>query len=472
MCGAQTSFGPDPRGEPLAQQRLPTVLVIDDEQPNVDSLRKIFEREKLEVLTGSGGKEALAILPEQRVDVLVCDVMMPKIDGMDVLKATRQVSPETEVVLMTAYGTVELAVEAMKLGAYDFITKPVKRRDIVKAVRKALERSNLLRENRRLRDRLKDLEGRPAIVGQSPALRRTMDVVGQAAPAIATVLILGESGTGKELIAREIHRLSPRNDGPFVPVNCAAIPETLLESELFGFEKGAFTSANAAKPGRFELADGGTLFLDEIGELPVPVQVKLLRVLQDSTFERLGSTHSTTVDLRIVAATNKDLEAEVRSGRFREDLYYRLNVIEVRVPPLRERSEDIPLLVYHFLEVYARKNQRPVLKVPGETMTALQNYGWPGNVRELENVIERAVVLAPGEVLAADDLPGQVAGSPPSGQYLQIPFGTPLDEIERRVTVETLRRTNGDKKLAAQILGIATRTIYRKLESMAPEGRE
>jgi two-component system response regulator HydG len=398
-------------------------------------------------------------------------MMMPQMDGMALLKAIKAIAPQIQVITVTAYGSIERAVEAMKQGAYDYITKPLKRRDIVKVVEKALERGSLLQENQSLRQRLHELEETQVIVGQSPALRRTLEIVKQAAPTEATVLIQGESGTGKELIARQLHALSHRSQKRFVALNCAAFPETLLDSELFGYEKGAFTGASQTKPGRFEIAHGGTLFLDEIGELQLNVQVKLLRVLQSRRIERLGGTSSTPIDIRLIAATHRTLSEEIRKGRFREDLFYRLNVIELRVPPLRERPDDIPLLANHFLEKYTKKNRREVLSFERETLDILKAYAWPGNVRQLENVVERAVVLTTSETIKPSDLPPEIHQSNTDGNYFVIPFGTPLEEIERHVISETLRRTEGDKKLTAQLLGVATRTIYRKIGAFQEEDR-
>ena len=439
-----------------------TVLVVDDEASNLASLEKIFQREGLRVFTADGAKAALEVVRRHRVQVVLTDLMMPGTSGAELLRALKEVSPDTEVVLMTAYGTVETAVQAMRDGAYDFVEKPLKRMTIVKSVRKAAERQSLVAENRSLRQELKLLTNRE-IVGQSPALRRVLDVATQAAPSSATVLILGESGTGKELIARYIHSKSGRASGPFVGVNCAAIPESILEAELFGHERGAFTGAVAKREGRFARARGGTLFLDEIGELSPAVQVKILRVLQEGEYEPVGG-HTVKADARIVAATNRDLVSEVEAGRFREDLYYRLNVIAVTAPPLRARREDIPLLVDHFLGVYCTKNGRARLTVPSDVLHKLMDYSWPGNVRELENVIERAAVLCRSEVLGFSDLPDAVASAtprPPS--ELTFPIGTPLSEVEQRMIRDTLSHTGGDKSLAAQLLGISTRTIYRKL---------
>ncbi len=444
-----------------------TVLVVDDERSNVESLERIFLRENMRVLVANDPKQALEQLRHHRVHVVLTDLMMPGTTGLELLRAIKRVQPEVEVVLMTAYGTVEAAVTAMREGAYDFVEKPLKRMTIVKSVRKAAERGRLIEENRSLKDEIKMLTKRE-IVGSSPAWRRVIEVATQAAPSTATVLVLGESGTGKELLARYIHERSARAKGPFVAVNCGAIPETILEAELFGHERGAFTGAVSKKEGRFAKASGGTLFLDEIGELSPQVQVKLLRVLQEGEYEPLGG-NTVKADVRIVAATNRDLLAEVQQGRFREDLYYRLNVIAVTAPPLRSRREDIPLLVDHFVGLYAKKNGKPRLTVTRVALERLLEYAWPGNVRELENVVERAVVLSRGDALTENDLPDVIVQSTAaSAQPLVFPVGTPLEEIELRVIKETLKHTKGDKSLAAQLLGISTRTIYRKLDG-APE---
>jgi two-component system response regulator HydG len=423
----------------------------------------------MRVLTAFDAKRALELVRSHKVDVVLTDLMMPGTTGLELLPAIKQVAPDVEIVLMTAYGSVEAAVSAMREGAYDFVEKPLKRLSIVKSVRKAAERQKLVAENRSLKNEIKLLTTRQ-IVGSAPVWRRVIDVASQAAPSLATVLVLGESGTGKELLARFIHERSSRAKGPFVAVNCAAIPETILESELFGHERGAFTGAIARKDGRFAKASSGTLFLDEIGELSPAVQVKLLRVLQEGEYEPLGG-NTVRADVRIVAATNRDLLAEVSAGRFREDLFYRLNVIAVTAPPLRARREDIPLLVDHFLGLYCAKNGRPRLKPTRGALERMLDYGWPGNVRELENVIERAVVLCRGDALAEADLPDAVARTQRSvAAALSFPIGTPLGEIELRVIRETLRHTKGDKSVAAQLLGISTRTIYRKLDGVDDAG--
>jgi two-component system response regulator HydG len=453
----------------------PLVLIVDDEAPNRESLGKIFEREGWRVALAASAPAALDALRRERAAVVVTDLMMPGMSGDALLRAVKTVSPETEVVLMTAFGTVETAVAAMKDGAYDFITKPVKRQAIVKSVRQALEKASLVAENRALRARLAALsrEGPGGLVGEAPSFRAVLESLRQAAPTQATVLLVGESGTGKELAARLLHDLSSRASGPFVPINCAAIPEGLLESELFGHEKGAFTGAISRKEGRFERADGGTLFLDEVGDIPLAVQVKLLRFLQDGVLERVGGTEPIRVDVRVVSATNKDLAAEVRAGRFREDLLYRLDVVALRLPPLRERREDVPLLASAFLRRFAEKNGKAVTGFTAAALAALERYAWPGNVRELQHAVERAVILTRGAVLELGDLPeavragagaSQPAGTPGAPSALTVPLGTPLEEVERLVIRETLRQTKGDKTLAAQILGIASRTIYRKLD--------
>jgi two-component system response regulator HydG len=452
------------------------VLIVDDEPSIVESLTKIFKREGMTVMSAGDGQAGLEMLRKHRVGVLLTDLMMPRTTGMDLLKAAKTVAPETEVVLMTAYGTVETAVEAMKEGAYDFVTKPLKRAHVVKIVKNALEKQSLVVENRALRAQLAE-KRRRTIIGTSLAWRRTMDMVMQAAPSDATVLLLGESGTGKELLARAIHENSARADQPFIAINCAAIPESILEAELFGYEKGAFTGATTAREGRFEAAHGGTLFLDEIGEMSRHVQVKLLRVLQEQEIERLGGGGKTRpVDIRLIAATNVDLGKAVADGQFREDLYYRLNVIPVTIPPLRDRRDDIPLLAQHFIQLYAEKNGKVVTGCSRAAIERLCDYPWPGNVRELENAIERAVVLSRDSVIGDEALPIEIrdAASPagrPSGPALSFAVGTPLAEIEMRVIRETLRHTGGDKRLAAKLLGIATRTIYRRLEAAGEGGK-
>lgn len=446
----------------------PTVLVVDDDTSNLASLVKIFDRLGLRALPATSGQEALETMRRTSVTVVLTDLMMPKMSGVDLLKNIKSIAPDTEVVMMTAYGTIERAVEAMREGAYDFVTKPFRRAEIERVMKRALEKQSLLAENKALRAELADARKAPAytggIIGTAPALRQVLDVARQAAPSTATVLLMGESGTGKELFARAIHKLSPRVEHPFVAVNCGALPDTIIEAELFGSEKGAYTGAHATRDGRFSRADGGTLFLDEVGDLAPHVQVKLLRVLQSGEFERVGGGKTLFTDCRIIAATNRDLSQMVSTGDFREDLYYRLNVIPITLPPLRARPDDVPLLADHFLRHYATKHGKNIEGLSSKAMAQLVDYSWPGNVRELENTIERAVVLAKSTVLDEPDLPITILEEQRELEALSIPIGTPLEEIERRVIRETLRFTDGDKKRAAQLLGIAIRTIYRKID--------
>ncbi len=439
------------------------LLIVDDDRANLESLVRIFEREKIEVLTAPDGKAALDLLRRERVSICLTDLMMPGMSGLELLRAAKTVSAETEFILMTAFGTVETAVEAMKEGAWDFVTKPFKRIQIVRAVKRAMDQQSLVLENHMLRAQLQETRRHRAIVGGSLPIRHTLAMVQQVAPSSATVLLLGESGTGKELFARAIHESSHRATRAFIVLNCAALPETLLETELFGHEKGAFTGASSRREGRFELADGGTLFLDEVAETSPQVQVKLLRVLQEGEFERVGGSRTLRVDVRIVCATNKDLAAEVAAGRFREDLFYRLNVISITLPPLRSRKDDVPLLAHHFLKLYADKNSKRVTGISREAMEAMLTWDWPGNVRELENAMERAVVLCRTDTVGIDDLPPNFKGGGAEVRSITIPIGTTLEAIERSVIRETLTATRGDKELAARLLGISTRTIYRKI---------
>jgi DNA-binding NtrC family response regulator len=447
------------------------VVIVDDDAANASSLHKIVQREGLRCVVADDGRHALALLRRSRVAVLLTDLMMPSVDGFALLHAAAVSSPATAVVVMTAYGTVETAVQAMKEGAYDFLTKPLRRAEVVRAVSRALERSLLRRENQELRDELARAGRSREVIGTSPAMRRAIELVEQVAPARTTVLLQGESGSGKEVVARALHRLSGRK-GALIAVNCAAIPENLIESELFGHEKGAFTGAVAAAPGKFQLADGGTLLLDEIAELPLGLQAKLLRALQEGEVQRVGAALPQRVDVRVVAATNRDLEAEVQAGRFRADLFYRLNVIAIDLPPLRARGEDIPGLAQHFLKRFAAQNNKPGLQFSAEAMAALQSHDWPGNVRELENAIERAVVLARGDTIGVAELPDRVARSEAGQRLLTFAVGTPLEELERQAILETLRQTGGDKRRAAALLGIAVRTIYRRLDELEGKSPE
>ena len=444
-------------------RKTPTILVVEDDAENRAAMVKVLEAAEYKVLETDNGQQALDILNEENVDILVTDLRLPIMDGVELLKRAKAVEQDVEVIMITGHGTVEIAVEAIKEGAYDFITKPVKKAQLLRAVEKAAEKQYLSRENRELRQQLGQ-SGSRRIIYASADMRNIARMVEQVAPSTATILITGESGTGKEVIADAIHGASPRRLKPLIKVSCAALPDTLLESELFGYEKGAFTGANARKEGRFELANGGTLFLDEVGEISPAVQVKLLRVLQDGKFERLGGTRTIDADVRILAATNKDLHKEVEEKRFREDLFYRLNVINMRIPALRERKEDVQLLAMHFLKLYADKNNKPIDGFNEEAMLALTSYDWPGNVRELENAIERAVVFTNGKQIPLSVLPQGVSAFAEARHSLTFKIGTPLRELERKAIDITLHHTRGDKNMAARLLGIATRTIYRHLE--------
>ncbi len=447
-----------------AAETTATILLVDDEPELSQALARLLGRHGYQTLTAGNGEEALDVLRREPVALVLSDLMMPRMNGVELLKAAKVVSPATEVVIVTGHGTIETAVEAMKMGAYDFIEKPFTASTTLKVVRKALEKQSLIAENQQLRKLLNEGGEREMIVGRSEVMRRTVDTARQVAQSRTTVLLTGESGTGKEVFADAVHRWSARAGKPMVKLSCAAIPETLLEAELFGYEKGAFTGAVSRRRGRFEAAHGGTLFLDEVGEMPLGVQVKLLRVIQEGVFERLGSNDPIEVDVRLIAATNADLEQMVADGTFREDLYYRLNVINIEVPPLRNRSGDVELLASAFLKKACEANDKEILGFTPEAAEALERYGWPGNVRELENCVERSAVLCRDGMIGVDVLPHQVVSGRRAVEVLRIPVGTPLRDAEMELIRATLDSTGGDKETAAKILGIASRTIYRKIK--------
>ncbi|WP_025323863.1 sigma-54-dependent transcriptional regulator [Deferrisoma camini] len=450
----------------------PRILVVDDEQSMREFLAILLGREGYAVDTAAdraGAEHALATAP---YDLVITDLKLPDGTGLDVLCAARRRAPDAQVVVITAFGTAESAVEAMKAGAYDYLTKPFKADEIRLTVAKALERTALVRENRELRRRLEAVEAGGEILGRSPRMQEVFRLLERVAPTGVTVLVQGESGTGKELVARRLHALSGRA-GPFVAVNCAAIPEGLIESELFGHVKGAFTGAVADKPGLFEEATGGTLFLDEVGELPLHLQPKLLRALQEGRIKRVGGNREIPVDVRIVSATNRDLAEAVRQGRFREDLYYRLNVVALEIPPLRDRRADIPLLALHFLQKYAKAFGRPLKGFTREALDRLEAYSFPGNVRELENLVERAAALETGEFVGVESLPPALGAPRPEGLdgLPSLPDeGFHLEEllaaVERRYLEEALRRTHGNKTEAARLLGITFRSFRYRLERL------
>jgi two-component system response regulator HydG len=443
-----------------------SILVVDDARSALKALDAILSRAGYTVHTTTSGEEALSRLAEQDIELLLCDVKMPKMDGLTVLRRVKATDASVAVVMISGHNDIATAVTAMQEGAYDYLLKPLSRDDVLRAVQKALAVRALQVENLLLRRQVRDHFARAQAIGSSPAWRRASQMVEQVAPSQATVLLTGESGTGKELIAGLLHRLSPRAEHPFIVLNAAAMPATLLEAELFGYERGAFTGALQRKPGHFELADRGTLFLDEIGDMPLEVQAKLLRVLQDGTFKRLGSTRILQVNVRVVAATNKNLTQEVAAERFRQDLYYRLNVITLQLPPLRERRSDIPLLAAHFVRKYAQENRKKVTAIQQEALQRLRNYSWPGNVRELENTLERAVVLAQGPAITVadlhlDDPPERL---PDTRDYFVLPADATLAQIEREAIVQALQRSKGNRQAVARQLAIGPATLYRKFK--------
>jgi len=439
------------------------VLIADDNQAELEALSKILSRAGYQVVETKNGREALETIKKEPVDLLLTDLQMPHLNGQELLKLAKALRPDLETVMITGLGTVEQAVDALKSGAYDFIEKPVKKTGLLKVIEKALEKQKLFRENRKLLLLLEEYRADDTLIGSSPNFLQALELAEQVAQSDATVLVQGESGTGKELFANLIQRKSSRKNGPFVKLNCAAIPETLLEAELFGHEKGAFTGAHNARAGRFELAHLGTLFLDEVGDMSPALQAKFLRVLESGEFERIGGTKTLKSDVRVLAATNTDLEAKVKVKAFREDLYYRLNVVRIFIPVLRERRTDIGLLAAYFLKNYNLKNKKSIQGFEAEALRILENHNWPGNVRELENAIERAVVFCKGSQITPRDLPPELAAASQRSGYVTFAIGTPLAEMEEKMIQEALKYTQGDKDAAAKLLGTSARTIYRKI---------
>jgi DNA-binding NtrC family response regulator len=439
------------------------ILIVDDETNARSALVELLAQEGYDAFEAADGFAALRQIDELIPDLVLCDLRMPRMDGVELLRRVADRTMRPAFVMMTAHGTVDSAVEAMRLGADHYIQKPLNFDELKAVIERTLEKVKLRAETRELRERLRERDRFQGIVGASPGMREVFKTVTQIAPSRISVLILGGSGTGKELVARAIHQLSPRAAGPFVTINCAALSETLLESELFGHERGSFTGAQGRREGKFKAADGGTLFLDEVAEIPAATQVKLLRFLQEREFERVGSNAPVRVDVRVVAATNRDIKQDVASGRFREDLFYRLNVISVRIPPLNERRADVPLLAEHFVEKYAAENGKPVKGIDDQALARLLGYGWPGNVRELENVIERAVVLCDGDTISERHLPDEVRPMVTGASPLQIP-GATLAELERYAIMRTLEATGGSTSRAATMLGISPRTIQYRLK--------
>ncbi|MFN6963210.1 MAG: sigma-54-dependent transcriptional regulator [Pyrinomonadaceae bacterium] len=441
------------------------VLLVEDEELMRRILRELLEAEGYSVLTADSAETALEIFGTADVAVTLTDIRMGGRDGLDLLDRIKSLEPDAIVIVMTAYSSVDSAIAALRKGAYDYITKPFVNEDIVQSVKNGVAHRELFRENRLLRRELSGRYDFSEIVGQSDGLRSVFDLVRKVASTGANVLLQGESGTGKELVARSIHFNSERSGRPFLAINCGALPESLLESELFGHKRGAFTGAYRDKPGLFRSASGGTLFLDEVGEMPATLQVKLLRALQEFEVTPVGASRAEKFDARIIAATNRDLEDEVAAGRFRDDLFYRLNVVEISIPPLRERRDDIPLLARHFATAAARRQRCSEKSISPEAMTALVNYSWPGNVRELENAVERAFILS-SDLITLDDLPPKVRASVNGAIVIRDVDGMrpTLDEVERRYIYDVLESVDRDKGRAAEILGIDLSTLYRKLK--------
>ena len=443
-----------------------TILIVDDDAAHRKMLTAVLSAEGYRVQEADDGDRACELVAQNRYDLVLMDLRMKRMDGDAAQKKMADINPDIPVVIMTAYGSVRSAVEALKAGADNYLTKPVDIDELKILVKKALQQRQLQAENRDLKEQLGKRFDLGSIIGSSPAMRKLIETLTLVAPSEATVLIQGESGTGKELVANAIHHNSPRKSNPFIKVNCAALPETLLESELFGHEKGAFTGAAGPRKGRFERADRGTLFLDEIGEMTPATQAKILRVLQEREFEPVGGSRSIRVDTRILSATNRNLEEEIAADRFREDLYYRLNVVTITVPPLRERLADIPLLAEHFLGHYAAKNHRTFKGIAPPAMDLLMRYAWPGNVRELENVIERAVIMTRGDRIEAEHFPSTI-GDPendPTQHAPMLPSGRSLKDVEKEMILQTLDDMDGNRTQTAKILGISRRTLQLKLK--------
>ncbi len=451
------------------------ILIVDDERSTLDAMCRFLKR-RFEVTGAGDGAEAVKLISGNDYDLILTDLRMPGTDGMKVLEASLAKAPQPLCIILSAYGTVENAVEAVKRGAFDFVMKPVNLEQLSLILDRALATRKLQSENRELKEKLSQEKKSTNIIAKSSVMQSIMELVKQVAPSRATVLLTGESGTGKEVIAKALHDESFRT-GKFVAVHCAALPATLLESELFGHEKGAYTGANEMRKGRFELASGGTLFLDEIGEIDLSTQVKLLRVLESRTFERLGGTETLTSDVRIVAATNRDLAKMVAEGTFREDLYYRLNVVSINLPGLRERKEDIPLLVKHFVDIVCKDNNRSVLQITPQAMELLEKYDYPGNIRELRNTVERMVVLARGDTLDTADLPPQIRDHKDNVHVLANPSAATEESVkldlggnERKLIEQALISAKGNRTRAAEILGISRRTLHRRLNEYAAGG--
>ena len=445
-----------------------TVLIIDDEENIRNGLAANFELEDYEVKTAANGKDGLDLVAKGDIDLVITDLRMDGISGEEVVKRVTTETPGIPVIVLTGHGSIDAAVEAMKSGAYDFLTKPLNLDQLNLIVKRALENRELSLQHKLLKEEIESSACLEQMIGRSAEMQKVFSMIKKVAPAKASVLITGESGVGKELVANAIHNLSGRKDKAFIKVHCAALSESLLESELFGHEKGAYTGADSMQKGRFELAHGGTIFLDEIGEINQNVQIKILRVLQEKTFERVGGEKSISVDVRIVAATNKNLEEEVKAGRFREDLYYRLNVVHLKVPSLKERKDDLPLLIDSFIKKFAAENEKEIIGIDSKAKAALLKYDWPGNIRQLQNCIESSVIMSNGKQIKLEDLPLSV--SEYTGQEaISIPMGISLEDAEKIIIMQNLSANKGNKSKTADILGIGRKTLHRKLNEYGLE---
>ncbi len=440
------------------------LLIVDDDKVTLDLLREVLLKEGYQVTTALSGEEAISLTKDHIFDVVITDVRMGEKDGMEVLRSFKKTSPETSVIVITAFGSMDSAIEAIREGAFDYISKPFKLEEIKFTVKKSLEQKRILEENKYYRQELIDKYQMRNVIGRTPQMLQVYKAIARVANSKSTLLLYGERGTGKELIARSIHYNSNRNHRPFIPVDCASLVETLVESELFGYVRGAFTGAHFTKRGLFEEADGGTLFLDEVGNLSLSVQAKLLRFLQEHEIKRVGGTESIKVDVRVIAATNQPLEPLIKEGKFREDLFDRLNVFSITLPPLRERKEDIPLLALHFLKKFSQENQKNISHFSPEVLDILSRYSWPGNVRELENTIERAVILSTHPIILPEDLPKKIYEEVKETEIKPLEELLPLKEMERRYVLQVLQATGGNKKKASEILGIDRTTLYRIIE--------
>lgn len=447
------------------------ILIADDEEASREALQELLDGWGHRVDEASDGNEALRKAIELLPDVIITDLVMPGMDGLWLLRALREELPHVPVIVLSGRATIDSAIEAIREGAFDLLEKPLDSRRLRILLERAQEKKDTLQQVASLRHRLEKGEER-GFIGRSPAMQKVFSLIEKVAPSKASVVITGESGTGKEMVARAVHNLSPRREKPFVAINCSAIPATLMESEIFGHEKGAFTGADQRRLGCFELADGGTIFLDEVGELPVELQSKFLRVLEEEKLRRLGGKSELSVDVRVICATNRDLKQQIDLGHFREDLYFRLNVFHLHLPPLKDRAEDVSILAQHFVEKFAAEAGKKIEGVEGEALEALGGYSWPGNIRELRNAMERAVILCDGELIGSTELPVEIAGAPSEGMIVKLAMGMPLREVEKEYILRSLRRNGGNKARTADALGISEKTLYNKLNRYAADARD